>query len=278
MRNYTWIVFLVIGLLILIQALNDLIYVPYFESASHWAWLTADPEAISYFRYIKRLEGLWTLGVALLVLATTAGFRQNDRPAWLALWCVPVVLLLPAIPAPWLLPILAPLGIIAIAVLLRSKPRTITDNSMDVRLQLKGKRGLSTAVFVVIALLLSAFAWYNIVYVRALDPADPNEGWAWLTSDMAIIDYIKSHFLLLGIWVLNFALMLLAVTLTGFRLGRYWAWVGLWSLVILIALYGLSAPWLTPILVAVVGVTVAALMIVRPKREGAGEPEAGSLA
>ena len=276
MRNHTWIVFLVIGLLILIQALNDLIYVPYIESASHWAWLTADPEAIRYFRFNKRLEGIWTLGLAFLVLATTAGFRQKDRLAWLALWCLPVVLLLPAIPAPWLLPILAPLSIIAIAVLLRS--RSVTDGPLGDRFHLKGRRVLATAAFVIIALLLVALAWYNIVYVRALDPADPKEGWAWLTADPDIIEYIKLHFLLQGVWVLNFALMVLVVTLTGFRLGRQWAWIGLWSVVIVIGLYLLSAPWLTPILFAMGGAAAVALILVRPKREGAGEPEAGSLA
>lgn len=149
---------------------------------------------------------------------------------------------------------------------------------MEGRFRLKGMHGLATAVFVVIALLLVAFARYNIVYVRALDPADPNEGWAWLTSDPDIIEYIKVHFLLLGIWVLNFALMVLAVTLTGFRLGRQWAWVGLWSVVAVMGLYWLSTPWLTLILFASGGAAAGALILFQPNRESIDKPEASSPA
>jgi len=43
---------------------------------------------------------------------------------------------------------------------------------------------LGAAIFGLVALGILAFAGHNYFYVPALDPAGPERGWGWLTTDV----------------------------------------------------------------------------------------------
>ena len=45
-----------------------------------------------------------------------------------------------------------------------------------------------------IGLALLYYAFYNIVVIPEIDPADPERGWLWLTSDPQVIEYVKFWF------------------------------------------------------------------------------------
>lgn len=89
-------------------------------------------------------------------------------------------------------------------------------------------RHLPWLTFLLIGTLIFVFALYNAIYIPALDPADPNEGWAWLTRDPQIIDYIKFNFRIEGVWQIPLALLVMIVAAGPLRQGQRWAWQMLW--------------------------------------------------
>lgn len=49
-------------------------------------------------------------------------------------------------------------------------------------------------LLLLVGLAIAYFAYDNIIVIPALDRADPDRGWAWLTTDPAVIDDIKGWF------------------------------------------------------------------------------------
>ena len=108
------------------------------------------------------------------------------------------------------------------------------------------------------------FAAYNAFYIPALDPADPNQGWAWLTRDPEIIDYIKFYFRIQGMWQFVYGLLVIATAIGGLRQQQKWAWIGLWSVPLVLVLMSFMAPWTFPILTVPLLVAVGTLLLSRP--------------
>lgn len=93
------------------------------------------------------------------------------------------------------------------------------------------------------------------------DPADPERGWAWLTTDPKVIDYIKFWFRNLGYWVLAVAVFAIIISITGFRQGERWAWYSLLYLPIHLGIHMAIFPWLAPILSLLMIITLAGLFL-----------------
>ena len=122
-------------------------------------------------------------------------------------------------------------------------------------------------VFVVLGLLILLFAAYNAIYIPALDPADPDEGWVWLTTDPEIIDYIKFNFQVQGMWQMGYGLLVMATAVGGLRQKQRWAWYGLWSVPLVLLLMATMMPWTIPVLIVPWIMAVASLVIARGKAQ-----------
>lgn len=118
-------------------------------------------------------------------------------------------------------------------------------------------------IFLILGVLIILFSIYNAVYIPALDPADPSEGWAWLTTNPEIIDYIKFNFRVQGMWKLGYGLLVMATAVGGFRQGERWAWLGLCSVPSVLIFMSLMMPWTMPVLIVPLLLAVAALAATR---------------
>ena len=118
--------------------------------------------------------------------------------------------------------------------------------------------------FVFIGALFILFALYNLFYIPALDPADPDEGWLWLTSEPAIIDYIKFYFRLQGLWQIPLAVFVIFTAVGGLRRGQRWAWYACWCVPIHFVILATMIPWLVPILAPLFLLAVGALILMLP--------------
>jgi hypothetical protein len=112
-----------------------------------------------------------------------------------------------------------------------------------------------------IGLVLLYYAYDNIVVIPAIDPADPERGWDWLTADPQVIEYIKFWFRIYGIWVLAVAVFVLVISATGYRLGQRWAWFSLLYLPVHIAIHMFIWPWTIPILAVLLVLTLLGLFL-----------------
>ncbi|MCB0168759.1 MAG: hypothetical protein KDI79_31315 [Anaerolineae bacterium] len=112
-----------------------------------------------------------------------------------------------------------------------------------------------------VGLGIAYFAYDNIVVIPALDPADPDRGWAWLTTDPAVIDYIKDWFRTFGYWVLAIAVLVIVISTTGFRQGQRWAWYSLLYLPVHLGIHMVIWPWAIPILAVLMAMTLAGLLL-----------------
>ena len=122
MKDRAWIVFIALGAFFLLFALYYMLYLPVIAPAEQWDWLTSDSEVISFIRFNFRVQGVWLIGFALLVLATAVGgYRRHQTWAWYAIWVVPLVILLAGVVMPWTLPILIVLFMGAVAALVLSR-------------------------------------------------------------------------------------------------------------------------------------------------------------
>ena len=121
----------------------------------------------------------------------------------------------------------------------------------------------SWVIFLLLGLLILVFAWYNAFFIPALDPADPDMGWAWLTTDPEIIEYIKFNFRAQGMWIFAYGLLVIAAAVGGFRQGERWAWLGLCSVPLVLCLMLLMMPWTLPVLFFPLMLSIVALALSR---------------
>ena len=112
-----------------------------------------------------------------------------------------------------------------------------------------------------VGLGFAGYAYYNLVTIPALDPADPDRGWAWLTSDPDVIDYIKWWFRTLGFWVLAVAIFVMVISSTGYRKGQKWAWYSLLYLPVHVGIHMTIWPWAIPILLGILLIVLAGLAL-----------------
>jgi hypothetical protein len=113
----------------------------------------------------------------------------------------------------------------------------------------------------IVGLGLAFYAYDNLVTIPALDPADPDRGWAWLSTDPVVIEYIKMWFRTLGFWVLAVAFLVMVISSTGYRKGQKWAWYSLLYLPVHISIHILLWPWLAPLLLIVLVIVLAGLVL-----------------
>ena len=118
-------------------------------------------------------------------------------------------------------------------------------------------------VFVILGVLILVFAGYNAIYIPVIDPADPDMGWAWLTTDPEVIAYIKFSFRVQGMWQLGYGLLVIVTAVGGLRQQQRWAWWGLCSVPLVLLLMTFMMPWTVPILIVLLAAAVASLAIVR---------------
>lgn len=116
-------------------------------------------------------------------------------------------------------------------------------------------------ILFIVGLAFGYFAFDNIVTLPSLDPADPDRGWDWLTTDAEIIEYIKFWFRNFGIWVLAVSIFILTIAATGYRQHQRWAWYSLLYLPVHILIHFFIWPWLIPILSIVLVLVLAALIL-----------------
>ena len=81
MNNKSWIVFLGLGLLFLIYALHNLIWLPFFREASNWNWLGGDQEVIQFINLSFQAQGIWVLGFAFFVVFTAVTWPPPAQTA-----------------------------------------------------------------------------------------------------------------------------------------------------------------------------------------------------
>jgi hypothetical protein len=79
---HAWKILTAIGLLFVGWGFQQIFVIPTIP-IDHWAWLTADPEAVDYFKLWLSSHGIWTAtnGVFALLVAMTA-FRKQEHWAW----------------------------------------------------------------------------------------------------------------------------------------------------------------------------------------------------
>lgn len=112
-----------------------------------------------------------------------------------------------------------------------------------------------------VGLGLLVYAYYNLVTIPSLDPADPERGWAWLTLNPEVITYLKWWFRTLGFWVLAVAVFVMVISATGYRRGEKWAWYSLLYLPLHVLVHVLIWPWLAPMLLGLLVIVLAALVL-----------------
>lgn len=112
-----------------------------------------------------------------------------------------------------------------------------------------------------VGLALAVYAYDNLVTIPGLDPADPDRGWDWLTTDAEVIEYIKFWFRTFGLWVLAVSIFVMVLSATGYRKGQRWAWYSLLYLPVHILIHIFIWPWLTPILLTVLLIVIAGLVL-----------------
>jgi hypothetical protein len=74
----------------------------------------------------------------------------------------------------------------------------------------------------VVGLFFLYYGINNVYFIPRIACTDPDRGWAWLTCDPAVIEYIVSWFVRLGTWVLGVATFTLFISATGYRRGERW--------------------------------------------------------
>ena len=119
-RQYSWLVFAVLGLYPLTWSLG--LCVPCFPG--HWDWLTKDVEVLRYLATTWRLTSFLSLGVALFTVAVAAtAYRHGEKWAWYAFWYWPVFLAI-YIPTmhPWTWPITVPFLVASVLAQVASAP------------------------------------------------------------------------------------------------------------------------------------------------------------
>jgi len=123
---------------------------------------------------------------------------------------------------------------------------------------------LSRYAWILLLLVGLSFVYYaydNVIVIPSLSPTDPDRGWAWLTTDPEVIDYIQYWFRIFGIWVFAVAVFIIIISVTGFRQGEKWAFFSLLYVPIHIIVHMFLWPWAIPVLMVILLLTVAGLML-----------------
>jgi len=116
-------------------------------------------------------------------------------------------------------------------------------------------------LLLIVGLGLAYYAYYNLIVIPGLDPNDPDRGWAWLTSDAGVIEYVKFWFRILGLWVLALSITVVVISATGYRKGQRWAWYSLLYLPVHILAHVYFWPWMAPLLLVVLVIAVLGLAL-----------------
>jgi len=130
---------------------------------------------------------------------------------------------------------------------------------------MKKLRENSWVLIFLVGLFMLYYAYYNMVSIPNLNPADPDRGWAWLSSDPEVIEYIKFIFRFLGIWVLLSGITTCVIAATGYRKSEKWAWYSLLYVPFHFLLFAILTPWTAVLMIPLILITILGLAI--PYRE-----------
>lgn len=174
------------GSLLIAWGIHQIVIIPGF-SPEHWAWLSSDFEIVDYIKFWFRNHGVWTTANgAFFTFIAAASFKKRTRWAWWALAYLPVHIILLTTQFFWLFFITIPLVLLSVWALWVTRD--------DLQPESSHRRNYGWVFFMVIGLGTLYFAYDNFFVIPALDVRDPDRGWAWLTTDPEIIDYIKFYF------------------------------------------------------------------------------------
>lgn len=122
-------------------------------------------------------------------------------------------------------------------------------------------REYSWVLMFLVGLFVLYFAFDNIVTIPNLNPADPDRGWAWLSTNPEIIEYIKFIFRFLGLWILYSGIITCVIAVTGYRKSEKWAWFSFLYLPIHFVLIIALTPWTAFIIIPVILITLLGLAL-----------------
>lgn len=258
LSQHSWKVFAGISILFIGWGLHQIFVIPTFTD--HWGWLTSDPEVVEYIKFWFRTHGIWTAvnGMFILLVAIT-GFRNQEQWAWWTLMYVPVHILLLTTQFYWLLFITVPLLLAAVWALWASRGQ--------LKPSISNPRRVGWTIIFAVGLLFLYFAYDNFFVIPALGVHDPDRGWAWLTTDPEIIDYIKFYFRIFGLRVLAFGMLTIITAATGLRQGNRQAWGILFIVPMLIGLHVIVWPWMAPLLIGAILIPGIGLWLSTPKEK-----------
>ncbi|MEK6221640.1 MAG: hypothetical protein N2D54_05280 [Chloroflexota bacterium] len=259
LNKHAWKIITAVGFLFIGWGIHQMFVIPTI-GADHWAWLTSDPETIEYFKFWFRTHGIWTAanGLFIALVAATA-FKHGERWAWSVLAYLPVHIILLTTQFPWLFFITILLLGLAVWSLWISRDNLLPASTSG--------RKFGWIFFIILGLAFLYYAYINLFVFPALDPRDPELGWAWLTTDSEVIDYIKFYFRVFGVRVLAFGMLTLLTAATGLRSGSRRAWGILFIMPILVGVHIIIWPWTALILMAMILFAGVGLWLSFPKEE-----------
>jgi len=262
-----WKILAGIGLLFIGWGIHQAFVIPppTYEPG-HWDWLTKDPVILDYIRFWFRNQGIWTIanGLFFSIISATA-FRKQERWAWYALTYIPVHIIFLTSQFYWLFFITIPILLVSIWALWKN---------IEMLSQVVEKgHNYGWILFTFIGFLILYFAYDNIFVLPALDVNDPDRGWAWLTTDPEVMEYIKFYFRIFGLRVLSVALMTILTASIGLREGSRNAWNVLFIIPVLFAVHMVVWPWLFPILIGLIFICGIALWMSFPKKAMSSDQE-----
>ena len=119
----------------------------------------------------------------------------------------------------------------------------------------------SWILILIVGLLMLVFAIDNIVFIPGIDPADPERGWTWLTTDPEVVAFLKYQYRLFGFGILALSMFVMTTAATGFRNRERGAWWAMLYLPVHIAIHLYYWPWTAPILIPLLLITIVAIAL-----------------
>ncbi len=237
--------------------LHQLVFIPSF-SPDHWDWLTTDPGVIEYIQFWFRIHGIWTLANGLFVAWIAFGALKHRQPwAWWTLVYLPVHILLLTFQAWWLSFLTIPLLLLVLTALWATRRHLLPAT--------RNGQNAGWLLLLLIGLGILYYSYDNIAVIPALAADDADRGWAWLTTDTPVIDYIQFYFRVFGLRVLAFGLFTVLTAVTGLRVGDRQAWKAMLLVPLLTAAHLPLWPWLAPLLLGVLVISGIGLWLSYPK-------------
>jgi hypothetical protein len=256
MKSNAWKILSAIGLVFVGWGINQIFVIP--SQTDHWDWLTYDPDVLNYIKGWSFPRGVWSVATGLFFsLVAATGFKHQERWASWVLVYLPVHIVILTIQAYWLFFITVPLLALTIWSIWVGRGNNSSGSSSG--------RNFGWIFFIIIGLALLYLAYDNLFVIPALDVRDPDRGWAWLTTEPEIIDYIKFHFRFFGEWILAFGMLTLITAATGLREGSRRAWAIMFTVPILASVHVVIWPWTDPILLGVILLSGFGLWLSYPK-------------